>query len=231
STIANNHGLGTSDESGITVVGSFIGSFHLSLESSTLSGNTVGHGQAADIYVAAHDHADQTITLHNTILNSAASNPVGTPNVATAGTRARITSLGHNISSDASGNLAAAGDLPSTNPFLGTFGNHGGATPTFNLLFNSPAINNADPLAGAPTATPNLALFDTTGTFATPQTITMALDRLMVYNADVPVAIAGPSVTGPSALTVSGSNLLPPSGNTKQVFDFLYGGIYTISGM
>ncbi len=53
-----------------------------------------------------------------------------------------ITSLGHNLSSSC--NLAAPGDITSTNFLLAPLGNYGGPTPTFNLLPGSPAIDAGD---------------------------------------------------------------------------------------
>jgi len=54
-----------------------------------------------------------------------------------------ITSMGYNISSDASCNLyfTAAGDLNNTNPLLAALANNGGLTQTMALLAGSPAIN------------------------------------------------------------------------------------------
>src|SRR5262249_18670976 len=63
------------------------------------------------------------------------------PNAVTAG--GTIVSGGHNLSSDGSGNLTAAGDLPNTNPLLDPNGlaNNGGPTQTIPLLPGRPAIN------------------------------------------------------------------------------------------
>jgi predicted outer membrane repeat protein len=52
-----------------------------------------------------------------------------------------VRSLGNNLSTDGTGNLTADGDLPNTNPQLGTLGYNGGTTQTIPLLPNSPAIN------------------------------------------------------------------------------------------
>src|SRR5262249_13556269 len=78
------------------------------------------------------------------ILNGAAVNPGGTRNVKIVGA-ATITSQGHNISSDGTGNLINPSDLPNTNPLLATLGFHGGATPTIPTLFNNPALHEGDP--------------------------------------------------------------------------------------
>jgi CSLREA domain-containing protein len=62
-------------------------------------------------------------------------------NVAVFGAPATLTSLGNNLSSDGTGNLTAAGDLPNTNPLLGQLLNNGGPTQTHALLPGSPALN------------------------------------------------------------------------------------------
>ena len=50
-------------------------------------------------------------------------------------------SFGYNVSTDATGNLNATGDQPSTDPKLGVLAYNGGPTPTFNLKPGSPAID------------------------------------------------------------------------------------------
>lgn len=54
-----------------------------------------------------------------------------------------IVSLGHNLSSDGTCFLTAAGDRPNTNPRLGTLADNGGPTDTQALLRGSPAIDAA----------------------------------------------------------------------------------------
>jgi hypothetical protein len=83
----------------------------------------------------------------NTIFANAGS---GSPNVATGG-GASVTSQGHNIADDGSGNLTGSGDQPNTNPRLGSLQNNGGHTPTMALLPGSPAID-AGTGTGAPSA-------------------------------------------------------------------------------
>jgi uncharacterized repeat protein (TIGR03803 family) len=56
-----------------------------------------------------------------------------------------LTSLGHNLSSDGTGNLTAAGDRPNTAALLAPLGNYGGPTQTMALLAGSPAIDVGDP--------------------------------------------------------------------------------------
>ena len=57
------------------------------------------------------------------------------------GAAANLTSLGYNLSSDATANLTAASDLSNTNPLLGPLTDNGGPTWTHALLIGSPAIN------------------------------------------------------------------------------------------
>lgn len=52
---------------------------------------------------------------------------------------------GYNLSSDTSCSLSGTGDQPGLDPKFGTYGNHGGLTPTLSLLFNSPAIDKGNP--------------------------------------------------------------------------------------
>jgi CSLREA domain-containing protein len=53
------------------------------------------------------------------------------------------TSKGHNLDSDGSCNLTAAGDLSNTSPLLGPLADNGGPTQTHALLPGSPAIDSA----------------------------------------------------------------------------------------
>src|SRR5262249_24318044 len=78
-------------------------------------------------------------------------------------------------------------------------------------------------------ATPNLVVFDTAGTFATPQTITLGIGPLAVANPSAPLMITGPGATRAGALTVSGSALPVNPNYAKTVF--LTGSICSISGM
>ena len=80
------------------------------------------------------------MTLRNSIVSG---NTAATPSGDCAGS---ITSLGHNLASDASCAFAGAGDLNSTDPSLGPLQNNGGETETHALLAGSPAID-AVPLA------------------------------------------------------------------------------------
>ena len=81
-----------------------------------------------------------TMTLANSIVSG---NTAATPSDDCAGS---ITSLGHNLASDASCAFAGVGDLNSTDPLLGPLADNGGPTMTHALLSGSPAID-AVPLA------------------------------------------------------------------------------------
>lgn len=62
---------------------------------------------------------------------------------------ATVTSLGHNISTDSTGQLTASGDQAIADPMLGVLSDNGGPTPTCSLLPGSPAID-AGSNSGAP---------------------------------------------------------------------------------
>lgn len=85
------------------------------------------------------------MTLTNTILSA---NTAATPADNCAGA---ITSVGHNIASDATCVLAGVGDLNSTDPMLGPLADNSGPTETHSLLVGSPALDNV-PLAFCPFA-------------------------------------------------------------------------------
>lgn len=99
------------------------------LESCTVTGNSVPANSAA-VYAFGG-----TVQYRNTIVSA------NTPNQFGGG---GLTSLGHNISSDGTGNLLAPGDLTNTNPLLGPLADNGGPTLTHALLPGSPAIDAAD---------------------------------------------------------------------------------------
>lgn len=79
-------------------------------------------------------------SLHNSIV----ANPESGSNC--SGT---FVSLGHNLASDASCALGAAGDLENTSPLLAPLAANGGPTETHGLLAGSPAIDSAN-ATGAP---------------------------------------------------------------------------------
>src|SRR3989338_3055741 len=106
----------------------------VNLVSSTISGNTAT-SNGGGIW-----NFGGTTSLKNTIVSG---NTAPTTSDDCAGT---ITSLGHNIASDASCAFAGAGDINSTDPLLGPLADNGGPTMTHALLSGSPAID-AVPLA------------------------------------------------------------------------------------
>ena len=83
-----------------------------------------------------------SIVLKNSILGSP-TNGLGSDFYVGPGV---VTSLGHNIVSDASGGLTGIGDLNSTDPLLGPLAYNGGPTQTHAPLLGSPVID-AVPLA------------------------------------------------------------------------------------
>ncbi len=87
---------------------------------------------------SASDSGTSTYTLKNSILaNNSSGNCSGG-----VSTKQVITSLGHNISSDAGCPMfIEAGDLRETDPLLGDLGDNGGVTESFALLPGSPAID------------------------------------------------------------------------------------------
>ncbi len=96
--------------------------------------NVTAHGSSSPSLLNDHPGA---VDLRNTILAGAGTNCAligGNP----------ITSQGHNLSTDATCDLTAAGDLPGVNPVLGPLANNGGPTQTLALLAGSPAINAGD---------------------------------------------------------------------------------------
>jgi len=108
-----------------------------SITNSTIVGNSAGFG--AGVYLFAG-----TLTFQNTIF---AANTGGS-----CSTTATFSSLGNNISSDATCNLLAATDIvnsASINGSLGALANNGGTTQTHALLSGSPAIDMGPAACGA----------------------------------------------------------------------------------
>ena len=101
----------------------------MAIEFSTISGNTASEGGGIR-------KVGMLVELSNSIV---ANNPSG------GDCAGNITSQGYNIDSDNSCSLTAVGDLPNTNPLLGTLQNNGGPTETQALLTGSPAIDAGNP--------------------------------------------------------------------------------------
>lgn len=91
------------------------------LESCTVTGNTMQAGNSATINAFG---GASGVQYRNSIV--AGNSPIQF--IAHGGA---LTSLGHNISSDGTGNLIATGDWPNTDPLLGPLEDNGGPTLTF----------------------------------------------------------------------------------------------------
>ena len=102
-----------------------------SLANATVSGNSATDGSGILNIDAG------LVALKNTIV---AANTTGPD----CGGDTPINSAGHNLDSDGTCGLAAAGDLPSTDPQLGPLADNGGPTQTHALLAGSPAIDAGD---------------------------------------------------------------------------------------
>ena len=123
STVSNNTSTNASGGGG--VYRNSIGA--VSLTNVTVVGNSAPQGGGL-----RNNRGDSPITL----LRSIVANSVSGGNCSGV-----ISSLGNNLSSDATCNLVAAGDLPNTNPQVAPLAANGGPTQTHALLAGSPAIN------------------------------------------------------------------------------------------
>lgn len=115
---------------------------------STITGNeAVTGGGGVNIAVAYQgslgpiDGFGGPLRLHNSIIASNTSSLRGPANCKR--TISPIVSLGANIADDDSCPLTEPSDLPSTDPLLGAFGDHGGPTDTYSLQADSPAVDAA----------------------------------------------------------------------------------------
>ena len=207
----------------------------------TLSGNTTtGAGWGGALLALNNPH--KVTLIHCTVVGNSATNGGGVgvfnaspellylntlfsdnlpANLFTNG--GPLKSLGHNLSSDGSGNLTATGDLPNTNPLLGPLADNGGPTRTHALLPGSPAIdagdNNGAPAGderGSPrivdgngdgTAVADIGAFEAQA--VTPVTLVAAVSRRTHGTAgtfDIDVARSAavePRVGGPTRLLVT----------------------------
>jgi len=132
--------------------GGLLNNSHTIISNTTISGNTANY--AAGIYnvlvltltnVTISGNVNEGLRTYGTTWMR---NTISGDGCAGSGL---VVSLGHNLSSDSSCNLNAAGDLTNTNPLLGTLQDNGGPTPTHALLAGSPAINHGDNLGCPPT--------------------------------------------------------------------------------
>ena len=108
------------------------GSSTLSATSSTISGNSATT-EGGGVWTAGTATLRNSIVAGNTAQNCQHPSGSGT-----------FSSQGYNISNDASCNLSATGDQPSTNPMIGPLADNGGPTKTHMLLAGSPAIDAGD---------------------------------------------------------------------------------------
>ncbi|HEY0738464.1 MAG TPA: family 16 glycosylhydrolase [Herpetosiphonaceae bacterium] len=138
-----------------TISGNTAGAWHggaffhtdgtMSVVNSTIANNTSPSGASGGAFVGTFGDSSPTLSLTNTIV---AGNSGWQCQAERAGSGlVTLASGGHNLASDGSCQLTAAGDLPSTAPQLGALADNGGPTRTHLLLSGSPAINAADAAA------------------------------------------------------------------------------------
>lgn len=104
----------------------------VTVQNSTIAGNTATLPSGVG---GIDNNNDPLLKVQNTIIAGNTGNGGGNCEFALPG------SLGNNISSDTSCALAAAGDLNSTDPLLGSLQDNGGPTLTHALLPGSPALD------------------------------------------------------------------------------------------
>ena len=109
-----------------------VGIWNSPSSTTTLINSTISHNSPSPSYRGGVANYGE-MTLKNTVVADQLSgyDCVGEP----------VTSLGYNLDSDGSCNLAATGDLSNTNPQLGPLEDNGGSTLTHALLPGSPAID------------------------------------------------------------------------------------------
>lgn len=147
--------LGDAEIVNSTISGNEALSFHggalfLTDGAATLLNSTVADNPSPEntaLFVGTFGAADATLTLHNTIVDNTINCFAGS----FGGGTVTVASLGHNVATDASCNLSASGDQPSTDPLLAPLADNGGPTPTHALSPGSPAIEAADSAAAPPT--------------------------------------------------------------------------------
>jgi hypothetical protein len=101
------------------------------------------------VFAGRYGTGQATVTLLNSIVANNSGAQFSTSGASVGpGT---FTSLGYNLSSDASGNLVQTGDLQNTNPLLAPLGYYGGPTQTMALLPGSPAIDAGTTNTAPPT--------------------------------------------------------------------------------
>jgi parallel beta-helix repeat protein len=118
--------------SGNTATASGGGIFNDDVGTITLANSTISSNTATTSGGGIFNNGG-TATLKNTIV---ANSTTGGDCAGTA-----LASNGNNLDSDGTCGLAAAGDLPNTDPQLGPLADNGGPTQTHALLTGSPAID------------------------------------------------------------------------------------------
>jgi CSLREA domain-containing protein len=109
---------------------------NVTITDNTADSDSAGGGDGGGIYAGYGP-----ISLENSIIAGNAGNQCAYI------TLANLTSLGHNISSDASCNLVGTGDLTNTDPQIEPLTENGGSTETHALPPGSPAIDAANTAA------------------------------------------------------------------------------------
>ena len=127
-----------------------------------------------------------------------------------------LTSLGHNIASDASCGLTGSGDLNSTDPLLGTLADNGGPTLTHAPLLGSPAAD-AVPLADCTDANDNPIATDQRGV-ARPQGVACEIGAYEV-EAEITVAIDIKPGSFPNSINPKSKGVIPVAILTTATFD------------
>jgi hypothetical protein len=112
----------------------------LQIAHSTIAGNTAPDFGSAAIFVGTFTPAGATLRLNSSIVSG---NTGGCFAGFFGSGPVVLASDGHNVASDGSCNLTAAGDQPGTDPLLGPLAANGGPTATHALLAGSPAIDAA----------------------------------------------------------------------------------------
>lgn len=171
----------------------------VTLVNSTVSGNI-------DIYlnvpfVGGILNDSGTTTLKNT----------GVVNNGLADCSGSITSLGHNLASDASCALGGTGDMNNTDPLLGPLANNGGPTMTHALLDGSPAID-AVPLPDCTVSTDQRGVLRPQGAACDIGAFELVLNHPPVANAGPDQTVEATSSSGAS-VTLNGSGSSDPDGD------------------
>jgi hypothetical protein len=174
----------------------------VTLVNSTVTGNTNISGAGGVINAGSNE----VMRLKNTIVaNNGPADCFGV-----------ITTLGHNIVSDASCGLTGSGDLNTTDPLLGPLAGNGGPTETHALLPGSPAID-AVPLADCTDANGNPVATDQRGV-TRPQGTACDIGAYEV-EAEITVAIDIKPGSFPNSINPKSKGVIPVAILTTGAFD------------